>query len=79
LKNGILLFGLVHQRWVLFATQTHGSWLFIATYWVVTNWSSLETCLHSFLGWANIWADLNNLTQMLTLAILFETYVGWSS
>jgi hypothetical protein len=40
--------------------------LFFATYRIVTNWSSLETCLWNCLRWANVRADLKTLTQILT-------------
>jgi hypothetical protein len=67
LKSGIMLFALVHQRWVLFATWTLDLWFFIATYWTVTSWSRLETCTRYFPRWANLQAEFNNtLTQLLT-------------
>jgi hypothetical protein len=55
---------------------TFGSWLFIVTYWIVNNWSSVETWLQSFLRWANLQADPNNNSGIL--AFSHETYVRWS-
>jgi hypothetical protein len=83
LKGGILLFALIHQRWMLFAMWTLCLCLCIAMYWTVTNWSSLETCLQSFYRRANVPADQNTLLDPNineeTLAISYETYVWWSS
>jgi hypothetical protein len=77
---------------VLFAMWALVLWLFIGTYWMLINWCSLETCLQHFLRWANVQADLNMLTQMLTKkhypshmkhisdglpwSISYETYFG---
>jgi hypothetical protein len=35
-------------------------WVFIATQWMVTHWSSLEACLRS-ISWFKVQADLNTL------------------
>jgi hypothetical protein len=76
-----LLFVLVHRRWVLFASWALGSWLFIATHWMVTNCSSLETCLKSFLRWANVQADLNMWPNCLlrnTSNLPWNRWISWS-
>jgi hypothetical protein len=74
LKSSILLFVVVNQRCVLY----HGSWLFIATCWRVTNWSSIEICqLQYILRPPNIQADLNMLNQMKVNMVSnpYKTYV----
>jgi hypothetical protein len=61
LKSDIHYWPMINHRCVL--CSEFCPWVFIATHWMVTNWSNLEACLRS-VRWLKVRADLNRLKHL---------------